>query len=602
MQDASHNKKERAVVKIQAAIRRKLAQIKFKQRIERSKWIVRLQSVCRLILHKIRHWNRHSIRTQQMNERIKGNSERLKLDWEMLTRSNSESFSSRSAGGSIPLGKGRVVVIIPSISAAEYLRLNLTHFNALQNSNLTGLYHLCDEDTTVLYVSPTQMSSSDILYHEKLMGVMGISIYPKRLHFIVPEMSSRLPSHISIGLALWCSPHALRKIRSHTSKAALAYILPCGVSFAEKRIAYVLNTPILAPDSETAQNLRSKSYAKKVFMDCSMNICVGCHDIHSLQDLIIGLSRLMACNIDVRRWTVRLNYDLNNESIAILDTNRVAIMSDLAREQEQIVRDSNISAWYSKQVQSSVRQKLMDALSAELPLKLVILNKDLYRNFDSYLKYVARDGCVIEAMTTEITGMLNGSFFVSPSGNVTFCSGTEIIYDKHFRELCYLSPQTLTPQPALVAACKHLGEHLHRTRDVVGFVSVKFEAYFDGLTSAAKLMAHSIYPGLTNYIGACGVGAVASLADIGRGAASSSVGVDPANLCPVACDRAHVLYIPQAIHAPLRAVRDDIFFKFCSLKGISFDLSLRTGVLFFLVDTILVRFSYASTRLLAAKS
>lgn len=46
------------------------------------------------------------------------------------------------------------------------------------------------------------------------------------------------------------------------------------------------------------------------------------------------------------------------------------------------------------------------------------------------------------------------------------------------------------------------------------------------------------------------------------------------------------IYIPLALHAPLRASQDDIFFKLCRMKGIAFDVQHKLGTLFFLVDKV----------------
>lgn len=45
-------------------------------------------------------------------------------------------------------------------------------------------------------------------------------------------------------------------------------------------------------------------------------------------------------------------------------------------------------------------------------------------------------------------------------------------------------------------------------------------------------------------------------------------------------------YMPTVTHRPLRTSRDDVFFKFCKMRGIAFDLHEKTGTLFHLVDAI----------------
>lgn len=47
------------------------------------------------------------------------------------------------------------------------------------------------------------------------------------------------------------------------------------------------------------------------------------------------------------------------------------------------------------------------------------------------------------------------------------------------------------------------------------------------------------------------------------------------------------VYIPLAVHEPLKGTRDDNFFKLCRLRGIAFDTESRIGTLFFLADSIM---------------
>jgi hypothetical protein len=48
-----------------------------------------------------------------------------------------------------------------------------------------------------------------------------------------------------------------------------------------------------------------------------------------------------------------------------------------------------------------------------------------------------------------------------------------------------------------------------------------------------------------------------------------------------------MLHVPTAVHPPLSSSRDDVFFKMCKMHGISYDNERKTGILFFLVDSII---------------
>lgn len=48
-----------------------------------------------------------------------------------------------------------------------------------------------------------------------------------------------------------------------------------------------------------------------------------------------------------------------------------------------------------------------------------------------------------------------------------------------------------------------------------------------------------------------------------------------------------MVHVPTAVHSPLSSSRDDVFFKMCKMHGISYDSERKTGILFFLVDSII---------------
>lgn len=253
----------------------------------------------------------------------------------------------------IPI-RQRLIIFIPSISSPEYIRLSMIdNIQACQNMYISCLYQLMDPDIHMIYVSPIKITLADIAYHETFMALLGIPTVPKRLHFIVPELIGRLPMHISLAQLLLCSTAALNKVKFFMRRVPNAMIVPTNVSWAEKRLADYLNIPMLSPEPLTAVTIQSKSFIKKHFIDGSVNIPIGAHDIYSLEDFIIGLSRLISTNLGIKRWIFRLNYDFNNESIVYLDVDKLSVVKSLRKEQAKVLSESNnnLQAWYSRPVQ-----------------------------------------------------------------------------------------------------------------------------------------------------------------------------------------------------------------------------------------------------------
>lgn len=117
--------------------------------------------------------------------------------------------------GHIQYGQSRLLIYLPSISADEYFRINMDNINVYQNAHVAIFHQLLNPDVNLLYISPRAPTAQLMAFHEKLLLLLGApegSI--KRLRFITPELSLRLPEHVSVAHALWYSGASLRKIRS----------------------------------------------------------------------------------------------------------------------------------------------------------------------------------------------------------------------------------------------------------------------------------------------------------------------------------------------------------------------------------------------------
>lgn len=60
----------------------------------------------------------------------------------------------------------------------------------------------------------------------------------------------------------------------------------------------------------------------------------------------------------------------------------------------------------------------------------------------------------------------------------------------------------------------------------------------------------------------------------------------PASLYPDFPKDRHCVYVPVVHHIPLKGTRDDVFFRLLKMHRIIYDTDSKTGVLFFLLDSI----------------
>lgn len=264
------------------------------------------------------------------------NKEKLKVWWGELKGSYTAA-AERNMMGKGSSNPARTILYIPSITVAEYLRLSYEGFQALQNVHIAGLYQLADPDVTIIYVCPNEMADTEVVYQEKLLAMMGVSILPKRLFYVTPEMVHKLPSHISLSTMLWCSSKALRKIRQLVGKSRCSYMITATLGWADKRLGSYFNIPLMAAHPSVNESITNKSFMKQVLLDANVATPIGAHDIYSLDDMLVALSRLIASNLSINRWFVKLNCDLNNESLAYIDLKMVDIVRALRKEQVSTV-------------------------------------------------------------------------------------------------------------------------------------------------------------------------------------------------------------------------------------------------------------------------
>ena len=159
MREAGLNRADRASIKIQAVMRRCLAIRRVQKIMHRIASAVCIQSCARRMLS--RRTTSDLMRLQRVANDDKWQQNQIRLDrwWEARTlalesphlpssSSSSSSSSSAAALSSFPpsaegAGGPRLVIHLPSISAAEYLRLDMQNLQAVQNAHIACLHQVC---------------------------------------------------------------------------------------------------------------------------------------------------------------------------------------------------------------------------------------------------------------------------------------------------------------------------------------------------------------------------------------------------------------------------------------------------------------------------
>lgn len=554
----------RAVIKIQTIARRWYAVFKYRALKRKLRAAILIQSIIRRFIQRCRDLKLKKNVMDSVDVIWQSNCKKLDETW-----NNANSLK-------------KILIHIPSFNASEFVRLNMDHTYGLQNSHISCLHHLADPNVEIVYISPIEFGANELAYIDKFLNVMNINTYPRRLKFIVPDLVKRMPAHVPLAHLLWYSSSTLRKLKTIvSSKSCNVMLIPSDVGWAEKRIANFLNIPMLSPEPNVAAVLMTRSQSKRVFMKAEANIPIGAHDIYTEDDFLIALTRLIASNVDVRRWLIKLNTDFNAETFAYVDVDKMSLMATLRNEQAALIHTTgDPESWFERNVQLKARKRLLKYIQGTNMSIVKFCRPDMYNSWRFYVSCLKQYGAVIEAEPPNIRAVLRSHCFVHPLGKVSYINTVQSILNERFEVQASLYPQRAVPESAMEGACMSIANTLYDNWGIVGYVTIAFIAHWDALENMPRVVAESLHIGMNATFGAIG---------------TLSVLIHPPEplsfpqsltLRLDSNDRAFV-HIPLAVHTPLTTSRDDIFFRLSKMYGVCFDYERKTGVLFFLVDSIM---------------
>jgi len=553
-----------ATIKIQTLARRWYAMYKYRELKRRLGATILIQSIIRRFVTRCRALS--ILKTLQ-----------LKVDraWEE-NRHHLDELLKASMGSKAT----KLLVYIPSISAAEFYRVQLSNMSAIQNASISCLCQLADPNVQLIYITPRTMGPTEISYVDKFLSLLNISVLPNRLKFIVPELSNQLPETIPVAHALWYSSSSLNKLRSYISYHDTAIIIPAAAGWAEKRISHYLQIPMLSPEPVLAQELSSRSNSKRLFMQANVSIPIGAHDVHTEDDLLIALTRLMSSNIDVSRWIIRLNNDFNNEGTAYLDTSDLPVMADLKKEQKSLTHThADAEAWFERHVQLNARKRILNGIQESDMAVIHVCRKDIYPTYKAFIDFVKQYGAVVEAEPPSMRGFVESYCLMHPNGDIQVSRGAVVLCDENYQRQGVTYPQKLVHDGALEGATKAVASKVVEKFQATGFMTMTFCVFWDGFEEISRLWASNISFGMHSSFGAVG-----TLACLTR---NTSIPIGADALLMEAPEGRCFVHVPSLVHLPLVNSRDDIFFKLCKLHGIAFDHEKKTGILFFFVDSVI---------------
>lgn len=169
----------RYVVRIQALIRTFLCVRRFRDKLKAVRAAIVIQAFARRMIEKRMHKHRLKRNATFLDEQWGRHRRELETWWRSQTEGSAPGFPmgqprplqqqyeqqavsippSPSPSSSSKFSKSRLIIFLPSISVSEKIRFEFDNYSAVQNTCVSQFYQLADPNVTMIYISPTQMTS-----------------------------------------------------------------------------------------------------------------------------------------------------------------------------------------------------------------------------------------------------------------------------------------------------------------------------------------------------------------------------------------------------------------------------------------------------------
>ncbi|GBG25999.1 IQ domain-containing protein H [Hondaea fermentalgiana] len=530
--------------------------------------------------------------------------------FQALQRKFKDEWKSTSAGK-------RVIVHVPSLSFGEHLRLPIDRFGILQNMQLSRLCDLAHRDVEVVYVAPMALVHEVRTYYEKLLQLRGIVNAAGRLHIVVPENAHRFPEHASLATTLSYSPKALERIRGLVCGKA-AFIMPNQVGEEDRMLALALRVPLFAPEPDIVSLYSTKSGAKEIFAEAEVNVPIGAYDIFEEDELYRMLAKLVAANLDVDRWVLKIDDEFAGRGIAVLDMSkfRFVQMARVDRARQTAKSHLGKAYWSRSDVQERARQKLEEGFRKEVRHRIDLQCPSVYPTWADFIVAFTNVGGVVEALPDSLLSSVSVCLAIDPDGFTRLLCTQDKISSRQwpFRTVGFVFPQTAVPHVALRSAAYAVAKILF-ARGVIGHVSVDFAALMDPNVQSLRLWALGLDLRMTqalstfrffdfllgghiednsgeykiSVISESGALPSSSLESGGLGSNQESQGTprEGSTRCVQKELQTRAFAAVSPLHHPnLSSMTYSHFFNACRRHGISYDLRCAKGTAFELADSL----------------
>ncbi|XP_037834285.1 IQ motif-containing protein H [Kryptolebias marmoratus] len=493
----------------------------------------------------------------------------------------------------------RTIIHIPSLGFSQSQRLKLRSYDILQNTQISRLCDVRDENVEVIYVCSLHLGEDILQYYSSLLSCDGAtdgadtrntqaSLCKRRFIILTPEAVDYFPTHnMCLSTLLKYSPRTLKRIK-HLIQGKQAYMVG-GVSHMDDlAVADELDVPILGPEPAVSQLYNTKSGGRRIFAVAEVDVPPGQADIYSLNQLHETLAELMTQNINMQRWLFKMNLQHGGRVTAYCDVCHLGCYKWALQRYHRYGPD----LWGSEWIQETVLLRYLDEIPEWLAHYAQPAKTSSYPSWSCFLKTFLRQGGVVEAYPpSESVTYLTVDMLLEPGGEVTMLScGDQLHGSCQLEVIGSTVPQTSVHPDALHSICVRVGraclQHL-----IVGYVSVGLATYMDNHTKEQKVWVIDLAVGYSDQLAMTQMllmvtggslnwqtGCLEIQMPIGRKCCEHQAAVkDPVVSC-FAVIGSHLF------HSNLSMLYHNTFLKTCKLHGIGFNKKQKQGTVFAFYD------------------
>lgn len=203
-------------------------------------------------------------------------------------------------------------VIVPSMTVNQEELAKVTGAAFYEERLMFALIRLRNPNARLIYLTSQPVHPDVVDYYLQLLDSVSASHARKRLHMVSVFDSSPRP----LSEKILERPNLLKRLRKYIGDTKNAYLTCYNSTVLERRLALELGIPMNGLDPDLL-DLGTKSGNRKIFTEAGVNFPVGLEDLHSVDDIVRGLSKLRNLRPQIDSAVVKLNEGFGGEGNAV---------------------------------------------------------------------------------------------------------------------------------------------------------------------------------------------------------------------------------------------------------------------------------------------